>query len=126
MKRFYKLLGITALVAVIAIGLVGCPNGTDSVERDPALFGTWVEPWEAMTFNSDGSFKFAGPIGLPPNATWSTSNGVIYLDYPGRTVPQNASYIISNSGHTLTTTNCNSGYLGNSNSADGPAVYTKQ
>jgi hypothetical protein len=137
MRRFYKLLGIAAIAAVIAIGLAGCSNGNDDdddglnngsiVERDPALFGTWATAWETMTFNSDGSFIFylGGSSMTPPNATWSTSNGVISLDFTYRDKPNTASYTISNSGKTLTTTNCTSGFLGNSDPSDGPAVYTK-
>jgi hypothetical protein len=129
MRRFYKLLGIIALVVVV--GLAGCSNGNDddggSVERDPALFGTWATAWETMTFNSDGSFIFylAGASMTPPNATWSTSNGVISLDFTYRDKPNTASYTISHSGKTLTTTNCTSGFLGNSDPSEGPAVYTK-
>jgi hypothetical protein len=45
MKRFYKLLGITALVAAIATGLAGCPNdggpgGGGSISFSD-LIGTW-------------------------------------------------------------------------------------
>jgi hypothetical protein len=46
MKRFYKLLGIAALAAVIAIGLVGCPtdsdgNGGGGSVTFAGLLGTW-------------------------------------------------------------------------------------
>jgi hypothetical protein len=136
MRRFYKPLGIAAITAVIAIGLAGCSNGNGddggldnggSAERDPALFGSWAGAWETMTFNSDGSFIFylGGSLMTPPNATWSTSNDVISLDFTGRDKPNTASYTISNSGKTLTTTNCTSGFLGNSDPSEGPAVYTK-
>jgi hypothetical protein len=48
MKRFYKLLGIAALAAVIAIGLAGCPTddggGGGGGNIDTAkLKGTWVK-----------------------------------------------------------------------------------
>jgi hypothetical protein len=150
MKRFYKLLGIVVLIAA-AIGLVGCPNdnndtggnnnnggnggldgsGNDngnggSVERDSALFGTWDETYQAMTFNSDGSFIFIGFMDTPPNAVWSTSNGVISLDFPGMTDPNTASYSFSSDGNTLTTRDCTSGFLGNSNPSDEPMVFTKR
>jgi hypothetical protein len=45
MKRFYKLLGIAALAAVIAIGLAGCSTdpGDDGSIDTAKLKGTWVK-----------------------------------------------------------------------------------
>ncbi|MDR1909685.1 MAG: hypothetical protein LBQ35_07210 [Spirochaetaceae bacterium] len=108
----------------------GGDNGIDGGggEHDPALFGTWDEEWETITFNSDGSFScvLMGSDITPPNTTWTTSNGVISLDFTGQTEPNTASYLISGNGNTLTTTNCTSGFLGNKDPSDGPAVYTKR
>jgi hypothetical protein len=115
-------IGLAAILLAFGLVLAGCGDGAG--EHDPALIGIWEEQWETMTFNSDGSFScyLMGSSITPPNATWSTSNGVISLDFTGRTQPNTASYSIS--GNTLTTTNCNSGFLGDS--SGGPAVYTRK
>jgi hypothetical protein len=128
--RFLKMknkwfVGFCVLLAVGFV-LAGCNTGSDpSGEHDPALVGTWEETWETMTFNSDGGFivYLMGQSVTPPNATWSTSNGVISLDFIGRTRPETASYSIS--GNKLTTTNCYSGFLGEGDTGTGTAVYTR-
>jgi hypothetical protein len=61
MKRFYKLLGIAALVAVIAIGLAGCPNDGGGGSIDTAkLKGTWVKDDDSTITLEFGDVQGAG------------------------------------------------------------------
>jgi hypothetical protein len=147
MKKKLEFLAMLICMLVLGSVLIGCPTDSDdggsgtiinndddnedgngdngSSKRDPALIGTWEETWETMIFDSDGRFTclLMGEEVSLPNTTWSTSNGVISLDFPGRTRPETASYSIS--GDTLTTTDCKSGWLGNEEEGT-PAYYTRK
>jgi hypothetical protein len=98
MKRFYKLLGITALVAVIAIGLAGCPNepGEDDDIRISTLIsksiyidvGEGLSHISAMDSTVQNALKanFAVTVNdVPANVTGVSSvgsivNGVSFMD----------------------------------------------
>jgi hypothetical protein len=81
-------------------------NSGGSSERDPALIGSWKGPWYTITFSTNGSYSNGAIPGF--DMTWTTSGGVISLDFAGRNEPNTASYSVS--GNRLTITNSNTGF----------------
>ncbi|MDR0444113.1 MAG: hypothetical protein LBH44_11985 [Treponema sp.] len=76
-------LGMLVMVLVFGMMIVGCDD--DNPNLDSALFGTWEHAdGRVITFNRDGTFTFLNvEDNMSASGTWSTSNGIVYINYSG-------------------------------------------
>jgi hypothetical protein len=104
MKRLTKLLGITVIGMVIAIGLAGCPADTDGGGGggDANLFaGSWttstINGTVTLTFRTDLIFTQSGG-GVILNGTYSYSGDIATITATYQGVSEKTTAVISSNG----------------------------